>query len=82
MAGGIDGVDDGIVGGRKDGVDGFFGKELLEFDDFGGGVDLADAIGHDAGFGVADVRGGCVELAVDIGDADIVHIDERDGADA
>ena len=82
MARGIDGIDDGIVVMRQNLVGGFFGKKLLELDDFRVGVDVADAFGHGAGFLAADVGGGGVELAIDIGDADVIHIHEGDFSDS
>lgn len=50
--------------------------------DIGLGVDTPQAFGHGIGFGAAILAGQGMELSVGIGNADVVHINQRQGANA
>ena len=46
------------------------------------GVDRAEAVGEDGGFGFADGICRGVDLAVDIADAEVIEVDEREFSDS
>ena len=78
----VNGIDDGIEAWFEDAVGGL-GVEKAWFDVDGClGMDGADALGHGIGFLSADLPVHGVELAVDVGEADFVEIDEGEVADA
>lgn len=58
------------------------GKEGLDRNDFSCRIDVPQAGGHDLDLGLADSAGEGVDLAVDVGQADIVEIHQRDSAEA
>ena len=78
----VDGVDDGVEAGVEDFGGGFFVKEAGDDLDFASWVDGECALGHGFGFLAADLAIHGVELAIHVGDADFVQIDECDVADA
>lgn len=82
MGGAVDGVDDEVGIGLENGVGGFGGIENGVGENFAIGVDGADAMCEDVDFGFAEVGGEGGELAIDVGDADFVEIDEGKFAQA
>jgi len=50
--------------------------------DSGFGVDASNAFFHDGYFRCADIAAECRKLAIDIGDANFIEIDEGEFADA
>lgn len=78
----IDGIDDRVKWLGEECVGIFLGEERLAWVDPGIGVDGVDALRHDIDLGATNgvVQG--VDLAVDVGDAEVVEIEEGEGADA
>ena len=79
---GVDGIDDVVVGGEVEGVGGLGTVDGLDGSDLSGGVDVEEALFENIDFNFADGGGGCHELAVDIGGADTVGIDDGEVLDA
>lgn len=79
---GVDGIDDGIGCRGKEFVGVLLGVEGLLDGAAGVGIDLEDAFGENDGFGLADGFGGCVDLAVGVGETEIVEVHEGELADA
>lgn len=76
-AGGIDGVEDDVgFFLQQNFVRGALAVERLPDNYFDFRVDGAKAIGEDGGFGFADGLGDSVDLTVDIGNAEIIEVDE------
>jgi hypothetical protein len=79
---GIDGVDDEVVSLIEDLCGGGFVEKCGNHFDLSAGMDGARALGHRVGFLATDLAVHRVELAIDVGDADFVEIDERQVANA
>jgi len=80
-ADGVDGIDDGIGRGGEEVCRRFLGVEDLLDGRFGLGVDEVDPFGESGCLGSADGFGGGVDLAVGIGDAEVIEIDESEFSD-
>lgn len=78
----VDGIDDAVEGRGEELVDRFRITADGAGFDFSGWVDVADAGGHHFGFCKADGRVEGGELAVDVGEADLIEVDQFEMADA
>lgn len=58
------------------------GEKLGYWRDAAGGIDEADTVGERRDLGTPDLPVERGELAIDVGDAHVVEVDQRDGPDA
>ena len=82
MAGVVDGVDHRVEPAVEDFRGGLLVEKLAHDLEVAAGMDRQRALRHRVGFLASDLPVHRVELAVHVGDADFIQIDQREMADA
>ncbi len=78
----VDGVDHVVERMAEQRIDVLHGDEIVDAADLGARVDLGDALGHRIDLGLAVSVTQRVDLAVGVGDRDVIEVDQRQPADA